>query len=540
MSKKILSVVGGGAIMLVGLFAVASTAFAATPSVVSVKLTGSNIITVVYSEPVTTNSWDYTNFAGNLSGFGVTSISGSGSSVITLTLSGTPSVSNGTSGYLTIGTGVVSVSTSSSFPGGTYNVTSAQAPVLSSVSVSVINAGGSTFSTIGSQIMLTFSTNESVVNPTVTLLGHTIGVSGTGPGPYTVNYTLVSGDAQGTINATIMFTDTNGNSGSATVNVLSNGSGSTGSTSGYISSNANSSGVLYAGNSITFTLVPSTAEPNAKAVTGSYNGIPLSWYTTNNGATYTAVYTVSAGQANETYPLQISGVSLTDQYGNTIGPFSGTDVQKTISATAATGPISVYQAAAVTTPTTNTTPSYGFVSTEAGTIHYTGDCSSPTTAAAAGLNTVVFNTLANGVHSNCTITVTDAAGNVSNQLVVSPFTIGTATATTSTSSSTDVTAQLQALQAQLAQLQSQSSGSTSTTSTAAYYNFTEFLTIGSQDAQVTALQKRLTADGFYSGAITGYYGTLTQAAVEKFQAAHAIAVKGYVGPSTRAALNAGE
>ena len=198
--------------------------------------------------------------------------------------------------------------------------------------------------------MLTFSTNESVVNPTVTLLGHTIGVSGTGPGPYTVNYTLVSGDAQGTVNATIKFTDTNGNSGSATVNVLSNGTGSTVNTNGYISSNANSSGMLYSGNSITFTLVPSTPEPNVRSVTGSYNGVPLSWYTTNNGATYTAVYTVAAGQANTAYPLQISGVSLVDQYGNTVGPFSGSDVQKTISATAATGPITIYQAAPITTP----------------------------------------------------------------------------------------------------------------------------------------------------------------------------------------------
>jgi len=538
MPKKLLSAAGGAVVVAIGLFAVASTAFAAVPSVVSTKLTGSNIITVVYSEPVTTNSWDYTNFTGNLSGFGVTSISGSGSNVITLTLSGSPTVSVGTSGYFTIGSGVVSISTNSSFPGGTYNVTSAQAPILSSVSVSVMN-NGSTFSTNGSQIMLTFSTNEAVVNPTVTILGHTIGVSGTGQGPYTVNYTVASGDAQGTVNATIMFTDTNGNSGSATVSVLSNGAASTGSTSGYVTSNANSSGVLYTGNSITFTLVPSVAEPNARTVTGSYNGVPLSWYTTNNGATYTAVYTVAAGQGNTTYPLQISGVSLTDQYGNNVGPFSGTDVQKTISATAVVGPITIYQAAPIATLSTNTTPSYGFVSTEAGTIRYGGDCSSQTTAAASGLNTVVFNALADGDHSNCTITVTDAAGNVSNQLVVSPFTVGaTATVTTPTtatvSSSSDIATEIQSLQNQLVQLQSQSSGSGTTAS----YNFTEFLSVGSQDAQVTALQQRLTADGFYSGPVTGYFGTQTETAVEKFQSAHGIAVKGYVGPSTRAALNA--
>jgi murein L,D-transpeptidase YcbB/YkuD len=247
---------------------------------------------------------------------------------------------------------------------------------------------------------------------------------------------------------------------------------------------------------------------------------------------------VASGQSNTSYPLQISGVSITDQYGNTIGPFSGSDVQKTITAAAATGPITVYQATPVTTPTTNSTPSYGFVSTEAGTIHYGGDCSSPTTAAAAGLNTVVMNALPNGTHSNCTITVTDAAGNVSNQLVVSPFTIGTAAtaATTTVSSSTGIAAQIQSLQNQLLQLQSQSSGTNAATS----YTFTEFLTVGSQDDEVTALQKRLAADGYYSGSITGYFGTLTAAAVKKYQTANGISAKGYVGPSTRAVLNTGK
>jgi hypothetical protein len=539
MTKKLLSLGGVGAVMLVvGFFAIAASAYAAVPSVVSVKLTAPNIITVVYSEPVTTNSWDYTNFTGNLAGLGVTSISGSGSNVITLTLSGTPSVTNGTSGYLTIGTGVTSISTTSAFPGGTYNVTSAQAPILTSVSVAVTNAG-TTFSATGSQILLTFSTNESVVNPTVTILGHTIGVAGTGPGPYTVNYTLVSGDAQGTVNATISFTDMNGNSGSATVTVLGNGAG-TNNAGGYITSNANTPGVLYAGNTITFTLTPTTAEPNARQVTGSYNGVPLAWYTTNNGITYTAVYTVSAGQSNTSYPLQISGVSLIDQYGNNVGPFSGSDVQKTISATATTGAVTIYQAAAVVTPTSNSTPSYGFVSTAPGTISYGGDCSSPTTAASAGLNTITFNALAAGTHSNCTITVTNTSGNVSNQLLISPFTVGIAAATTPVAvTSSNVTSQLQSLEAQLAQLQAQAGGTTASAG-ATPYNFTEFLSVGSQDAQVTALQQRLAADGFYSGPVTGYFGTLTETAVKAFQKAHGIKQAGYVGPSTRAALNAGE
>lgn len=497
-------------VALVGVLSAAATVHAAVPSVISVKSTGPNTITVVYSESVRTNTWDYTNFTGNLSGLGVASISGSGSNVIMLTLGGSLTLS-GTSGYLTIGTGVTSMSTNSSFPGGTYNVTSAQAPILSSVSVSVNNVNN-TFSTIGSQITLTFSVNESVVNPTVTILGHTIGVNGTGPGPYTVNYTLVSGDAQGTISATILFTDTNGNTGSATVNVLSTGNSTTANTSGYISSNANSSGVLYPGNSITFTLVPSTSVPNARTVTGSYNSVPLSWYTTDNGVTYTAVYTVSVGQSNTTYPLQISGVTITDQYGNVRGPFSGSDVQKTITATTPTAPISIYQATPVPSVTTNANPSYAFVSTAAGTIHYGGDCLSSTMYVSSGLNTVVFNTLANGFHSNCTITVTDVAGNVSNQLVVSPFTVqqGTVTGTTS-----------------------------QTPTTTGYYKFQNPLSVGSVGTDVTELQKRLTTEGVYSGPINGRFGPLTEAAVKKYQTLHGLTPLGNVGPATRAALNSG-
>jgi hypothetical protein len=538
MNKRLFSLAGGAAIMAVGIFAVATSAFAAVPSVVSIKLTGPNVITVVYSEPVQTNTWDYTNFTGDLAGFGVVSISGSGSNVITLTLSGNPVISTGSSGYLTIGSGVTSISTQSPFPGGSYNVTSAQAPILSSVSLAVQNIG-STFSALGSQITLTFSTNESVVNPTVTLLGHTIGVNGTGQGPYTVNYTVASGDAQGTIPATITFTDTNGNTGTATVNVLSNGAATTNGTASIVS-NANSSGVLYPGSTITFTLTPATPEPSARSVTGSYNGVPLSWYTTNNGVTYTAIYTVANGQGNTNYPVQISGVTLIDQYGNTLGPFSGSDVQKTITATGSTSPISIYQANAVPSTGAATNPSYGFVSTEPGAISYGGDCSSQTTSASAGLNTIYFNTLAAGTHSNCTIRVTDSSGNMSNQLVVSPFTVGAAVATpASTSATNSVTSQLQALEAQLAQLQSQTNGGTGTAATS-LYDFTTFLGVGSTGAAVTALQRQLTADGFYAGPITGTYGLLTEAAVEKFQSAHGISPKGYVGPGTRAALNAGE
>ncbi len=85
-----------------------------------------------------------------------------------------------------------------------------------------------------------------------------------------------------------------------------------------------------------------------------------------------------------------------------------------------------------------------------------------------------------------------------------------------------------------------SGGSTSasaSTSAGDGYVFNNFIGSGQTSNDVTELQKKLTALGFYSGPTTGYFGSLTQAAVEAFQSAHSISAVGYVGPGTRAALN---
>ncbi len=110
---------------------------------------------------------------------------------------------------------------------------------------------------------------------------------------------------------------------------------------------------------------------------------------------------------------------------------------------------------------------------------------------------------------------------------------------------TQTLSQIQSIQTQINQLVAQvnaGSGSTISASAAASSGnatFTELLMVGSQDAQVTALQGRLTTLGFYSGPISGFYGSLTESAVMKYQTSHGIEATGEVGPSTRAALNAG-
>jgi len=92
----------------------------------------------------------------------------------------------------------------------------------------------------------------------------------------------------------------------------------------------------------------------------------------------------------------------------------------------------IAEVSAVTTPTNDTTPDYTFSSTEAGTITYGGSCSSGTTSATSGNNAITFISLSDGSFSDCTIKVTDSAGNESNTLAITSFTVATVSEITQT------------------------------------------------------------------------------------------------------------
>ena len=83
----------------------------------------------------------------------------------------------------------------------------------------------------------------------------------------------------------------------------------------------------------------------------------------------------------------------------------------------------IAEVTAVTSPTTDTTPNYTFSSDEAGTITYGGSCSSSTTSAVSGNNTITLVSLSIATYSDCTITVTDKAGNTSNNLAITSFAV---------------------------------------------------------------------------------------------------------------------
>jgi hypothetical protein len=78
---------------------------------------------------------------------------------------------------------------------------------------------------------------------------------------------------------------------------------------------------------------------------------------------------------------------------------------------------------------------------------------------------------------------------------------------------------------------------TSSSTTTTGHKFTSNLTYGDSGSEVTALQQRLEAEGYYSGPITGYYGYLTTTAVRSYQKAKGISQTGTMGPLTMSALN---
>ena len=88
----------------------------------------------------------------------------------------------------------------------------------------------------------------------------------------------------------------------------------------------------------------------------------------------------------------------------------------------------------ISTLTDDATPEYVFRSDEAGAISYGGACSSQTGTATAMINTTItfhqelagtFEPLPEGDYTDCTITVTDAAGNISAESPVTAFTVDT-------------------------------------------------------------------------------------------------------------------
>ncbi len=63
-------------------------------------------------------------------------------------------------------------------------------------------------------------------------------------------------------------------------------------------------------------------------------------------------------------------------------------------------------------------------------------------------------------------------------------------------------------------------------------SFASPLRLGSRSYDVSDLQSRLKTKGYFNHSVTGYYGTITKGAVEKFQSANGLKVDGVAGHMT--------
>lgn len=354
---------------------------------------------------------------------------------------------------------------------GTLNVSSftvdTVAPTITGVSAENINGTYGTGSVI--EIHVSMTENVTVTGtPTIALnaSGSAMGTYHTGSGTRTVVflYTVQDGDSSVDLDYT-----------STSAIVLNGGSASdsAGNTANLTLSSPGASGSLGANKAIIInTTTPDTENPTILGVhttttNGTYGvgirmnihvqfdevvlvtgtpqlllnvsgGRAISYASGSETSTITFAYITQSG--DDTEDLDYSSTESLTLNGGTIQDSSGNAAALTLPAPGAGGSLgnhanivihTIPPVLAEVTPvgehTTDQTPAYTFSSSKAGTITYGGDCTSATASAVAGSNTVVFNTLSEGTHTNCTIVVTDIAGNISNTLAVTSFEISVST-----------------------------------------------------------------------------------------------------------------
>lgn len=513
---------GAGVAIAVGMLVAAGTAYATVPTFGQTSIT----VSVGQSTSITTAN-DIDAYVGSNSASNIVSVSINGTQV---TFTG---VALGSSNVSLCGVGTasdctnlsVTVTTGSASSGLSFSQNDLSLPVSSNQSVTV--SGGTGTYSISSE------SNASVAS--ASLSNNTLTVSGIAAGSATITVCDTS-SLCGTLSATVGSTSTTSSSGlsfsennfslvtggSQTV-VISGGNGTY-----HISNNSNSSDApaSTSGNGVTVY----ASDPGSATITVCD--------TANDCGTLSVVVNASIVSQAVTFSVPNPTIAAGQSLNVTLS--GGTTAYVVLS----NNTPSVVQASITSG---NTLALYGETAgSDQLAICATGGGCSPlsvtvtggTTTTATNTTTPVTTTTATPTTSTAIPTVTQPSTVVANSALLTEIqTLQTAV--------TGVLAQIQSIQTQLSQLEAQvSAGSGAGISTnvsagasAGSGTFTELLTVGSEDAQVTALQNKLTSLGFYSGPITGYYGSLTEQAVMKYQTSQGIEATGSLGPETRAALN---
>ena len=286
------------------------------------------------------------------------------------------------------------------------------APSLSTVTISSNNSKNTAKAKVGNTITLSITSAEATEAYNVTIAGGNATetrISGTS---WRATYNMPSSYSEGAVSFSIDFTDLSGNAAS-TVTATTNGSAV------QFDKTAPSLSQVTAVTAQTGDTTPdytfSSNEAGTIAVGGNCNSDNNTAINGNNTITFGTTSALSGGTYNN------CTITVTDNADN---PSSTLSVS---SFSIDTTPPTLSEVTAVANPTADSTPDYTFSSSEAGTITYTGDCSSTDNTSDSGNNTITFNALSDGTHNNCKIKVTDNASNESSLLSVNSFIVGATT-----------------------------------------------------------------------------------------------------------------
>ena len=194
------------------------------------------------------------------------------------------------------------------------------APTLSSVTISSNNDNDTSLAKEGDVVTLTFTSSETLLNvPTVTFTGATNSANVSNDGnDYTVNYTVASGDTEGTLSFSISdLVDTAGNTGNAVSSTDDSSSVSIDTTAPIVNTFTMSDTALKIGDTSTVTLEFSEAVTGFSSdddITVS-NGTLSLMTSTDSGITWTGTYTPDADVEDTTNVLTLA-TTYTDTAGN--------------------------------------------------------------------------------------------------------------------------------------------------------------------------------------------------------------------------------
>ena len=412
----------GGSYSMTAVYGGDSTYSASTSSAITQVMTDTTAPTLSEVTPVTTPTNDSTpNYTFNTNEAGTITYGGSCSSATTSATSGNNTITFSTLADGTYSNCTVTVTDASSNASSalavtafTVDATAPTAAITYSISHAVKSGDSLTITATFSEAMADSPVVKIAVSGANTLAATAMTKSSTTV--YTYMDTVGSGNGTATV-ALSIGTDSAGNtitsaptSGSTfTVDNTAPTAPSTPTLASADDTGSSSSDAITSNTSaLTFT---GTAE--SASTVQLYDGVSTTGSsTTATGGNWSIDLSLTAGTHTIT-------AKATDAAGNTSS--ASTSLTVVIDTTAPT----LSEITAVKTPTSDTTPDYTFSASETGTITYGGSCSSVTTSASSGNNTITFSTLTDGTYATCTIQVTDAAGNISTTLTVTSFTIST-------------------------------------------------------------------------------------------------------------------